>query len=166
MPINDSDILYLDHAYEQALIGLESGGIPIGAVLVIDEQIVAGGYNKRIQAGSMIKHGETDCIENTARKIKPFDLQRATLYTSLSPCFMCAGTALLYKIPRIVIGENQTFQQSEDWLAQMGVKVDIANDEKFVKLMRDFIRANPELWGEDIGLTTSQVLAMYPELNN
>jgi cytosine/creatinine deaminase len=160
-PLRSQDRYFLDEAYKEALCGLEQGGIPIGAILVVDDNIVSRGHNKRVQECSMIKHGETDCIENTKRNLSPEQLQRSTLYTSLSPCYMCAGTALLFGIKRIVIGENQTFEQSENLLRSMNCEILVANDPKFISMMIRFIRKNPKLWGEDIGKTSSQILKMY-----
>jgi creatinine deaminase len=157
----DNDQQFLNAAIEEAQLGLSEGGIPIGAVLVVDNKIVARGHNKRIQEHSMIKHGETDCLENTKRQISPKDMQRATLYTTLSPCYMCAGTILLNGIPRIVIGENKTFEQSEDLLQQKKVSMTVINDQRCIDMMLDFIRQHPKLWGEDIGLTEEQVLERY-----
>ena len=157
------DQTFLDEAYLEALKGQSQGGIPIGAVLVVDDVIVSRGYNKRVQENSMIKHGETDCIENTKRQLTPQQLHRATLYTSLSPCFMCAGMALLFGIQRIVIGENVTFQQSESLLRAEGCEIIIANDPKFINMMMTFIRQHPKLWGEDIGKTADEILAYYKD---
>jgi len=142
---------FLHAALEEARIGLSQGGIPIGAVLVIDEKIVGRGYNQRVQKGSAILHAEMDCLENAGR-LSARDYQRAILYSTLSPCDMCSGTALLYKIPKIVIGENLTFQGPEAYLRERGVELLVANDEECIRLMHDFIRANPDLWNEDIGL--------------
>jgi cytosine deaminase len=142
--------LFMQAAIEEARKGLEEGGIPIGSVLVIDGKIVGRGHNRRVQKGSAILHAEMDCIENAGR-LKASEYQRAVLYSTLSPCDMCSGTALLYKIPRIVIGENQTFQGPEDYVRSRGVELEILNDPECIQLMRDFIEARPELWNEDIG---------------
>lgn len=141
---------FLRAAYEEAQKGLSEGGIPIGAVLVIDGRIVGRGHNRRVQKGSAILHAEMDCLENAGR-LKATDYQRATLYTTLSPCDMCSGAALLYKIPRIVIGENVTFQGPEDYLRTRGVDLTIVGDADCIALMRRFIAASPALWNEDIG---------------
>ncbi len=141
---------FLEAAIEEAKIGLEEGGIPIGSVLVIDNKIVGRGHNRRVQNGSAILHAEMDCLENAGR-IKATDYKRATLYSTLSPCDMCSGTSLLYKIPKIVIGENKTFQGPEDYLRSRGVELEILNSSECIKLMEDFIKAKPELWNEDIG---------------
>lgn len=138
-------------AIAEARQGLAEGGIPIGAVLVIDGKVVAGGHNRRVQKGSAVLHAEMDCLENAGR-LTAKDYQRATMYTTLSPCDMCSGTALLYKIPHIVIGENRTFQGPEEYLRSRGVKLTLLDDQECVGLMRDFIAARPELWNEDIGV--------------
>jgi cytosine deaminase len=142
---------FLHAALEEAQLGLAEGGIPIGAVLVIDGRIVGRGHNRRVQRGSAILHAEMDCLENAGR-LRAGEYQRAALYSTLSPCDMCSGAALLYKIPRIVIGENRTFQGPEAYLRQRGVELSIADDEQCLALMRAFIAARPELWNEDIGL--------------
>ncbi len=142
--------VFLSAAVDQAKQGLTEGGIPIGSVLVIDGQIVGCGHNRRVQKGSAILHAEMDCLENAGR-LKARDYARATLYSTLSPCDMCSGTALLYKIPRIVIGENQTFRGPEDYVRSRGVELTIVNDAECIRLMREFIAARPELWNEDIG---------------
>ena len=142
--------IFLEAAIEEAKKGLEEGGIPIGSVLVIDNKIVGRGHNRRVQNSSVILHAEMDCFENAGR-LKASDYKRATLYSTLSPCDMCSGTALLYKIPKIVIGENKTFQGPEDYLRSHGVKIEILNSYECIKLMEDFIKEKPELWNEDIG---------------
>ena len=141
---------FMRAAIEEARQGLAEGGIPIGSVLVIDGKIVGRGHNRRVQQGSAILHAEMDCLENAGR-LKAGDYQRAVLYSTLSPCDMCSGTALLYKIPKIVIGENRTFQGPEDYVRSRGVELVILNDPECIQLMQDFIRARPELWNEDIG---------------
>jgi creatinine deaminase len=141
---------FMQAALEEAKKGLAEGGIPIGSVLVIDGTIVGRGHNQRVQKGSAILHAEMDCLENAGR-LKANDYRRAVLYSTLSPCDMCSGTALLYEIPKIVIGENQTFQGPEDYVRSRGVKLEILNDPECIQLMRDFIQINPELWYEDIG---------------
>ena len=142
---------FLQAAIDEAKLGLKEGGIPIGSVLVIDGKIVGRGHNRRVQKGSAILHAEMDCLENAGR-LKARDYQRAILYSTLSPCDMCSGTALLYKIPKVVIGENQTFQGPESHLRRRGVELVILNDATCIGLMRDFIRDRPELWNEDIGV--------------
>lgn len=142
---------FLQAAIDEARQGLAEGGIPIGSVLVIDGRIVGRGHNRRVQRGSAILHAEMDCIERAGR-LTAADYRRATLYSTLSPCDMCSGTALLYRIPRIVIGENRTFRGPEDYLRSRGVELEIADDAACVALMREFIAARPELWNEDIGV--------------
>jgi len=142
---------FLEAAIEEAKKGLEEGGIPIGSVLVIDNRIVGRGHNRRVQNDSAILHAEMDCFENAGR-LKASDYKKATLYSTLSPCDMCSGTALLYKIPKIVIGENKTFRGPEDYLRSRGVELEILNSPECIKLMGDFIVANPELWNEDVGI--------------
>ena len=146
-----------DHAYfmkeaiEEAERGLKTGGIPIGSVLVIEGTIVGRGHNQRIQKGDPILHAEMDCISNAGR-LTTFDYSKATIYSTLSPCDMCSGTILLYKIPNLVIGESQTFQGPESYVAQQGVNVINLNDQHCIAMMRDFIKNNPALWSEDIGV--------------
>ncbi|WGX97617.1 nucleoside deaminase [Nocardioides sp. L-11A] len=148
--ITDDDRRFLGLAIEQARIGWEEGGIPIGAALVHEGEVLAVGRNRRVQQGSAIRHGETDCIENAGRL--PAKIYRAsTLYTTLSPCFMCAGTSVLYDIPRIVVGENRSFQASEEWLRSRGVVVDVLDDPICRELMDTMMREKPDLWAEDIG---------------
>jgi cytosine/creatinine deaminase len=141
---------FMRAAVEEATKGRDEGGIPIGSTLVIDGRIVGRGHNRRVQQGSAILHAEMDCLENAGR-LKASDYRRAILYSTLSPCDMCSGTALLYKIPRIVIGENQTFQGPEDYVRLRGVELTILNDAECIELMRKFIAERPELWNEDIG---------------
>ncbi len=141
---------FMREAVAEARKGLAEGGIPIGSVLVIDGKIVARGHNRRVQNGSAILHAEMDCLE-AAGRLKPEDYRRATLYSTLSPCDMCSGAALLYKIPHIVIGENQSFQGPEAYVKQRGVKLDIRNDPECIELMDQLIRERRDLWFEDIG---------------
>ncbi len=141
---------FLDAAIEEARKGLEAGGIPIGSVLVLDGRIVGRGHNQRVQKGSAVLHAEMDCLENAGR-LAAADYARSTLYSTLSPCDMCSGAILLYKIPRVVVGENRTFRGPEDHLRARGIELDIVDNAECVKLMADFIRINPELWNEDIG---------------
>jgi cytosine deaminase len=141
---------FLKSAIEEARQGLHEGGIPIGAVLVLDGQVVGRGHNRRVQSGSAILHAELDCLESCGR-LRARDYRRAVLYSTLSPCDMCSGAALLYRIPKIVIGENQTFRGPEDYVRSRGVELVIANDPECIQLMRAFIAANPDLWNEDIG---------------
>lgn len=141
---------YLEIAIEEAKKGMAEGGIPIGSVLVVDDQIVGRGHNKRVQNGSAVLHAEIDCLENAGR-IRASDYQRATLYSTLSPCDMCSGAALLYGIPKIVIGENHTFCGPEDYVRSRGVEVVVVDNQECRQLMETFIKNNPELWNEDIG---------------
>jgi creatinine deaminase len=141
---------FMEAAIAEARAGLAEGGIPIGSVLVFDGEIVGRGHNRRVQKGSAILHAEMDCLENAGR-LKPRDYRRTTLYSTLSPCDMCSGTALLYNIPRVVIGENRTFQGPEDYVRSRGVELTIVDNAECVELMRAFIAAHPELWNEDIG---------------
>jgi len=144
------DRFFLGLAVEQARIGWDEGGVPIGATLVHQGRILAVGRNRRVQMGSSIRHGETDCIERAGRQ--PASVYRnSVLYTTLSPCYMCAGTALLYEIPRIVIGENRSFQASEDLLRSHGVHLDVVDDPECLALMERMIAERPALWNEDIG---------------
>jgi creatinine deaminase len=143
--------VFLEAAIDQAKKGLAVGGIPIGSVLVLDRQIIGRGHNQRVQHGSVIHHAEMNCLENAGR-LKASVYQRCTLYSTLSPCPMCSGAALLYKIPRIIVGENLTFQGPEAYVRSQGVQIDILNDPACIQLMRDFIAARPELWNEDIGV--------------
>lgn len=138
-------------AIEEAKIGLAAGGIPIGSVIVKQNTIVGRGHNRRVQKGSNVLHGEMDALENLGRR--PADFYKdVILYTTLSPCAMCSGAILLYKIPRIVIGENQTFMGEEELLRSRGVDIEVLQDEFCVQMMNDFIQQNPELWYEDIGV--------------
>jgi len=150
----DEEILmdeFMRAAIDEAKQGLAEGGIPIGSVLVIDGKIAGRGHNRRVQRGSAILHAEMDCLENAGR-LTARDYQRAVLYSTLSPCDMCSGTALLYKIPKVVIGENVTFQGPEEYVRSRGVELVILNDPECIQMMRDFIADRPELWNEDIGV--------------
>ena len=141
---------FLDAAMEEAELGLAEGGIPIGSVLVHEGRIIGRGHNRRVQKGSPTLHGEMDALENAGRH--PASVYRnATIYTTLSPCSMCSGAIALYGIPRVVIGENQTFLGEENWLRGKGVRLEVVNDPRCIDLMRRFIAARPELWNEDIG---------------
>jgi cytosine deaminase len=142
---------FMAAAIEEARKGLAEGGIPIGSVLVLDGKIVGRGHNRRVQKGSAILHAEMDCLENAGR-LKARDYQRAVLYSTLSPCDMCSGTVLLYKIPKVIIGENKTFQGPEDYVRSRGVELVILNLEECIALMEAFIATRPELWNEDIGV--------------
>lgn len=143
--------IFLEAAIEEAQKGLDEGGIPIGSVLVIDGKIVGRGHNRRVQKGSAILHAEMDCLENAGR-LSAADYRKATLYSTLSPCDMCSGAILLYGIPKVVIGENQTFRGPEAYVKSRGVEVEVINNPKCRELMEAFIENNPELWNEDIGV--------------
>lgn len=142
---------FMQAALEEARQGLAEGGIPIGSVLVLDGKIVGRGHNRRVQKGSPTLHAEMDCLENAGR-LTARDYQRAVLYSTLSPCDMCSGTVLLYKIPKVIIGENKTFQGPEDYVRSRGVELVILNLPECISLMEEFIAARPELWNEDIGV--------------
>ncbi len=142
--------IFIKEAIAEAQKGKDTGGIPIGSVMVIDGKIVGRGHNRRVQKGSAILHAEMDCLENAGR-LTPRDYQKATLYTTLSPCDMCSGAVLLYKIPHVVIGENKTYMGNEDYLRLRGVKITVLDNQACVKLMEEFIAACPTLWNEDIG---------------
>ena len=137
-------------AVNEALLGLSEGGVPIGSVLVVDGVIVGRGHNQRVQQGSVVLHAEMAALEDAGR-LSVADYRRSTLYTTLSPCAMCTGAALLYGIPRVVVGENRTFLGREDLLAEEGVVVEVVDDAGCIELMTTFIAANPDLWNEDIG---------------
>lgn len=141
---------FLDAALAEALEGRSTGGIPIGSVLVVDGEIVGRGHNQRVQKGSVVLHAEMDCLENAGR-MRADVYQRATIYSTLSPCAMCTGAILLYGIPRLVVGENQTFQGPQHLLEAAGVDVKTVKDERCVNMMLEFIAAEPGLWNEDIG---------------
>jgi len=143
---------FLAAAIEEARISLRAGGIPIGSVLVIDDLIVGRGHNQRVQQGSSVLHAEMDCLENSGR-LTASEYRKAVLYSTLSPCDMCSGAILLYGIPRVVVGENRTFQGPEDLLRSRGVELEIIDDAQCRQLMRHFIDVNPSLWNEDIGET-------------
>ncbi len=141
---------FMKESIAEAQKGLEEGGIPIGSVLVLDGKIVGRGHNRRVQKGSATLHAEMDCLENAGR-LSPSEYRRAVIYSTLSPCDMCSGAILLYKIPRVVVGENTTFQGPEEYLRSRGVELEIHNEPECIRLMNEFIRAKPELWNEDIG---------------
>ena len=146
--MNDHEMLAL--AVAEARAGLAEGGIPIGAALVHDGKVLGVGHNRRVQLGSAIRHGETDCLENVGR-LPATVYAASTMVSTLSPCDMCTGAILLYGIPRVVVGENSTFYGGEDYLRARGVEVVVLDDAECVAMMQDFIAANPELWNEDIG---------------
>lgn len=147
---DDLDRLALDAAYAQALKSKEEGGIPIGSALVDPAgRVVAAGHNLRVQQGDTTAHAETACVRAAGRRR---DWHTLTLASTLSPCAMCSGTAILHRIPRVVIGENRTFQGREDWLKAEGIAVRVVDDPRCVALMRAFIAERPDLWDEDIGV--------------
>jgi len=145
-----TDLEQLRVAIDQARAGRAEGGIPIGAALIVDGEVLAVGHNQRVQLGSSIHHGETNCLENAGR-LPASVYARATMVTTLSPCDMCTGAILLYKIPRVIIGENTTFYGGEDYLRERGVDVVVVDDAESVQMMTDFIAEEPSLWNEDIG---------------
>jgi cytosine/creatinine deaminase len=142
---------FLRCALEEARKGAQEGGIPIGSVLVVDNMIVGRGHNRRVQQGSAILHAEMDCIERAGR-LTNREYRNSTIYTTLSPCSMCAGAILLYKIPRVVIGENTTFLGPEAYLRSHCISVTVVHNEECRRIMRAFIAKNPDLWNEDIGV--------------
>tara|TARA_R110002096_G_scaffold44488_15_gene119570 strand:+ start:2104 stop:2541 length:438 start_codon:yes stop_codon:yes gene_type:complete len=142
---------FLQAAIDEAQLGLAEGGIPIGSVLVLDDEIIGRGHNRRVQNSSTVLHAEMDCLENAGRR-SAADYQRSSLYSTLSPCDMCSGAALLYGIPKIVIGESATFKGPEDYVRSRGVELVQLNDETCRQLMTEFIKKYPELWNEDIGV--------------
>lgn len=141
---------YMREAIEEAHKGLREGGIPIGSVLVVDGKIVGRGHNRRVQKGSAILHAEMDALENAGR-LPAREYKRAVLYTTLSPCIMCSGAVLLYKIPKVVIGENSTFMGAEEHLKHHGVQLEVLDDPECIQMMNEFIEQHAELWYEDIG---------------
>ena len=141
---------FLLAAIEEAEHGLSEGGIPIGSILVHSGGIVGRGHNRRVQNDSVILHGEMDALENAGRRSAVF-YRACTLYTTLSPCSMCSGAILLYGIPRVVIGENQSFTGEEQWLSACGVQIQVIQDQRCIQLMREFVQSSPSLWAEDIG---------------
>tara|TARA_R110002012_G_scaffold124071_1_gene274916 strand:+ start:586 stop:1023 length:438 start_codon:yes stop_codon:yes gene_type:complete len=141
---------FMQAAIDEAKLGLAEGGIPIGSVLVHNGKIIGRGHNKRVQSGSPILHGEMDALENAGRQPARV-YKESTLYTTLSPCSMCSGTILLYGIPKVVIGENQTFMGEESLLTSRGVNTQVLHNQECITLMNDFIHDKPELWNEDIG---------------
>jgi creatinine deaminase len=154
--LTTDDRTLLAAALDQAKIGLAEGGVPIGAALVVDGEILATGRNRRVQMDSAIRHGETDCLENAGR-LNPSVYKNATMYTTLSPCDMCTGAILLYGIKRVVIGENRTFLGGEELLASRGVEVVVLDDPECIDLMTRFIADRPSLWNEDIGVVDAVV---------
>ena len=146
---------FMTAAIEEAEIGLREGGIPIGSVLVRDGEILGRGHNRRVQSGSPILHGEMDAFENAGR-LPAATYRECTLYTTLSPCPMCSGAILLYEIPSVVVGENQTFHVDEALLRSRGVEVQVLQDQECVRLMAAFIAAHPAIWNEDIGVELAE----------
>ena len=144
---------FLTEAINQAEQGLAEGGIPIGAVLVHEGRVIGRGHNRRVQKGSATLHGEMDALERAGRQLASV-YRACTMYTTLSPCAMCSGAILLYQIPRVVVGENQTFVGEEGLLRSRGVSVEVVQDPRCIRLMERFIAAHPELWNEDIGVIT------------
>ena len=142
---------FLQAAIDEAKKGLAAGGIPIGSVLVCDGKIIGRGHNQRVQHGSVIHHAEMNCLENAGRQ-KAVVYRRCTIYSTLSPCPMCSGAILLYGIPRVIVGENVTFQGPEEYVRSQGVHLEVRQDAECIQIMRDFIAARPELWNEDIGV--------------
>ena len=142
---------FMSAAIEEAERGRRVGGIPIGSVLVHQGRIVGRGHNRRVQKGSAILHGEMDALENAGR-LPAHVYRECTIYTTLSPCSMCSGAILLYGIPRVVIGENQTFLGEEELLRSRGVAIEVLQDQRCIELMSEFIRSHPTLWNEDIGV--------------
>jgi cytosine deaminase len=142
---------FLEAAIEEARLGLAEGGIPIGSILALGGEIAGRGHNRRVQQGSTVLHAEMDALENAGR-MSGADYRRSVLYSTLSPCDMCSGAALLYGIPRIVVGENRTFQGPESYVRSRGVEVEVVDDPACVSMMESFIREHPELWNEDIGV--------------
>jgi cytosine/creatinine deaminase len=138
-------------AISEAKNGLEEGGIPIGSVIVHQDRIIGRGHNRRVQKGSVVLHAEMDALENAGRQ-RSSVYKDCTLYTTLSPCPMCTGAILLYGIPRVVIGENKTFMGAEALLRQNGVEVIVINNDACIEMMEGFIKKNPGLWNEDIGV--------------
>ncbi|MBL7069679.1 MAG: nucleoside deaminase [Candidatus Omnitrophica bacterium] len=143
--------VFMTIALEEAMIGLTEGGIPIGSALVHNGQVIGRGHNRRVQQGSAILHGEMDALENAGRK--PAQVYReSVLYTTLSPCPMCSGAIVLYGIRKVVIGENRTFLGEEEWLRSRGVQIEVLQNDECIRVMKNFIAANPGLWNEDIGV--------------
>jgi len=142
---------FMEEAYKEAQISLQQGGIPIGAILARDDEIIGRGHNKRIQQGSIIFHAEMDCLENAGR-LRGADYNKCTIYTTLSPCAMCSGAIILYQIPQVVIGENENFKGPEQYIKDNGVELINLNLPTCKEILKNFIENNPELWNEDIGI--------------
>jgi cytosine/creatinine deaminase len=145
---NSTDPGMMDLAISQARTSLEAGGVPVGAVLAVADQVIAAGYNERVQRGDPVAHGEISCLRNAGRRTT---YEGTTMYTTLSPCIMCTGAILLFQIPRVVVGEAETFAGDLDFLSDRGVEVVLLDDQRCVSLMREFQERYPEVWSEDIG---------------
>ena len=142
---------FLQAAIDQARKSLWEGGIPIGSVLVHDGKIIGQGHNCRVQTGSAIDHGEMNCLRNAGRL--PASVYRnSIIYSTLSPCPMCSGAIVLYKIPHVIVGENRNFLGAEQYMRENGIRVEVLDDPECIELMRSFIEAKPQLWNEDIGV--------------
>ena len=150
MTFEDDALIWLDQAIEQAKKSWDEGGIPIGAVLVNSAgEVIAKGHNERVQSGDPTAHAEVVCIRHAGRRR---DWHTLTLVSTLSPCPMCSGTAVLFKIPRVIIGENVTFQGAEAWMAEQGIQLTVLNDPRCIELMERMKTTRPQLWAEDIGV--------------
>lgn len=137
--------LFIKAAIDEAREGMAEGGVPIGSVLVVDGKIVGRGHNRQNQKNSVIMHAEMDCLEN-AGHLQPDEYRRAVLYTTLSPCEMCAGSVLFFKIPKVVIAENRNYRGAEELLESRGVELEILNDSDCIQMLHDFDQANPGAW--------------------
>ena len=146
--LSEAEQLLMEEALAQAQKSFSEGGVPIGAVLALGDKLLASGHNRRVQLGDPIAHGEMDCLRNAGRQKSYRDL---TLFTTLSPCMMCAGTIVQFKIPRVIVGENRTFGGNEDFLRDHGVAVIVLNDPRCMALMERFQAVHPDVWNEDIG---------------
>jgi creatinine deaminase len=142
---------FLQAAIDEAKLSLSEGGIPIGSALVSEGKIIGRGHNCRVQTGSAIDHGEMNCLRNAGR-LPSSVYKSSTIYSSLSPCPMCSGAIVLYKIPHVIVGENRNFLGAEDYMRSQGVRVDVVQDAECIQLMKKFIAENPSLWNEDIGV--------------
>jgi cytosine deaminase len=145
---NSTDGEMIDLAITQARASLETGGVPVGAVLAVADQVIAAGHNERVQRGDPVAHGEISCLRNAGRRTS---YEGTTMYTTLSPCIMCTGAILLFQIPRVVVGEAETFAGDLEFLSDRGVEVVLLDDDRCVSLMREFQERYPEIWSEDIG---------------
>ena len=143
--------LFLKAAVDEAKLSLSEGGIPIGSVLVSEGKIIGRGHNCRVQSGSPIDHGEMNCLRNAGR-LPSSVYKTSRIYSTLSPCPMCSGAIVLYKIPQVIVGENRNFLGAEDYMRSQGVRVDVVQDAECIQLMQKFIEENPKLWDEDIGV--------------